>query len=255
MMDHFILLTPLLLLPVFALLGFAGCNAVFGIDPTTLAQPIPVVHVQTVVKSAPAGSNSITADPLTLTGGELLIVTVQWASSAVLQPSPTLTGATLAPVMDPPFGWNGMKIQSFFGINPANTTSVVVKAQLVGGSIIPWNLCVSAYTSYDPDNPVYTPISNPATFVGTDIKSPPINVGQGDMIYAVAFAADNSGTFPGSNPLAPAPGFTAEFPAINNPLVEDGGTGNPVTAEALNATTSTNPRGFIFAMGIKALPE
>lgn len=36
MMDLFVLLTPILLLAVVALLGFVGCNQVFGINPTIL---------------------------------------------------------------------------------------------------------------------------------------------------------------------------------------------------------------------------
>lgn len=37
MMDAFVLLTPILVLAVVALLGFVGCNQVFGNNPTTLA--------------------------------------------------------------------------------------------------------------------------------------------------------------------------------------------------------------------------
>ena len=250
-MNHaFVLLTPLLLLPIIALLGFVGCNLVF---PLQAPVATPVQHVQTVVKSATAGASSIAADPLTLAGGELLIVTVQWRSPTVQQPPPALSGAVFSPIPGAgPFDWNGMNIQSFVATNPANSTSVAVQAQLAGGSIVPWNLCVTAYKGYDPDSPVYSPISSGPIFVGTDIKSPAINVGEGDKVYAVAFAADNDGTFPGSNSLTPGANFTAEFTVVANPMVEDGGSGNPVVAEAINTASGPNPRGFIFAMGIKA---
>jgi hypothetical protein len=74
------------------------------------------------------------------------------------------------------------------------------------------------------------------------------------MVYAVAFGADNNGTFPGNNSFTPGPAFTAEFSAITNPLVEDTIPYAPVVAQATNTTQALNPRGFIFAMGIKARP-
>jgi len=72
------------------------------------------------------------------------------------------------------------------------------------------------------------------------------------LVYAVAFAADNGGAFPGNNSLAAGPGFTAEFTTITNPLVENEGKAGPVTAQAPITSQNPNPRGFIFAMGIKA---
>jgi hypothetical protein len=55
MIDSFVILTPVLLLGV-ALLGFVGCNWVFGNDPTTLAEaPAPPSNVQ-----ATPGDNRIT---------------------------------------------------------------------------------------------------------------------------------------------------------------------------------------------------
>lgn len=41
MIDSFVLWTPLLLLPIVALLAFVGCNWWFGIDETQLAEPGP----------------------------------------------------------------------------------------------------------------------------------------------------------------------------------------------------------------------
>lgn len=101
----------------------------------------------------------------------------------------------------------------------------------------------------DPKSPIYSPQQSCPAFIGNNPKAPPINVGTGDMVYAVAFAADSNGSSPGSNTLSRGPDFTAEFPVIANPLVEDGGTGNPVTAQATVAGNA-NPRAFIFALGI-----
>lgn len=44
MLDDFVLLALPLLLPVVALLRFVGCNAVFGIDPTSLYEPLIAVN-------------------------------------------------------------------------------------------------------------------------------------------------------------------------------------------------------------------
>lgn len=183
------------------------------------------------------------------------MATLQWRSGQVVQPTPVLTGANFAPVVGGgPIDWNGMRIQTFSAINPANNNTVTVEAFILGGSSLTSNLCVSAYESFDTDVPIYSPQQSGPIFIGTNPQTPPINVGSGDLIYAVAFAADNGGEFPGNNSLIAGPGFTAEFPAVTNPLVEDGGTGNPVVAQATNTTQSPNPRGFIFAMGIKAAP-
>lgn len=209
-------------------------------------------HVQTVVKSGPAGSGRITADPLSLQGGELIVATVQWSSLAVQQPAPALTGANFAPVQGGgPFVWNGMRIQTFFGTNPPNNHSVTVDAILVGGSNSTWNLCVSAYIA-DSNAPIYSPVQNGPIYVGSNPQAPAINISDGDLVYAVAFAADNGGAFPGNNSLAAGPGFTAEFTAITNPLVQDGSQAGPVIAQATITSQGPNPIGFIFAMGIKA---
>jgi hypothetical protein len=95
------------------------------------------------------------------------------------------------------------------------------------------------------------PLSSPQTsrlnYLGNNPQTPPISVGAGALIYAVAFAADSDGAFPGNNPLTAGPGFTAEFPASTNPLVEDGDGTSPVTAQATNANSDPNAKGFIFA--------
>lgn len=247
MSDLFLILTPILLLAVIALFGFVGCQLVFPLDT-----PAAVAHVDTKAKTGSPGTDTVTADPLTLEGGELIIATVQWGSAAVQQPTPTLTGVSFSPVLGGgPFNWSGMKVQTFVAANPENSKSVVVQAILPGGSSVAWNLCVSAYKNVDGDNPVVSPQQNGSVFVGNNPQLPPISVNAGDLVYAVIFAADNDGVFPGNNTIAAGPDFTAEFPAISNPLIEDGGAGNPVTAQATITSQAPNPRAFIFGLGIK----
>ena len=248
MVDLFVILTPILLLAVVGLLGFVGCQLVFPLN-----LPPAVAHVATTVKTGLPGMDTVTADPLILEGGELIAATLQWGSAAVQPPEPVLSGADFSPVPGGgPFNWSGMKVQTFLARNPANQRSLAVRATVPGGANVVWNLCVSAYRNVDGDNPVFSPIQNGAAFIGTNPQLPPININDGDMVYAIALAADNNGTFPGSNSYVAGPGFTAEFPAVTNPMVEDGGSGPLVTAQATNTTQSPNPRAFIFAMGLKS---
>jgi hypothetical protein len=257
MLDPFLILTPVLLLAIVALLGFVGCY-----QPVALSAPV-VMHVQTVVNSAPFGTKSITAGPLTLQGGELIIATLQWRTVSV-QPAPavTLTAGSsmlaLAPVPGGgPFDWNTMIVQSFFVFNPQGNTSVSVQAVLTIGSNIQWNLCASAYENVDLQVPVYNPEPEqnyPAPYFGTNPQTSAINIGSpGDLVYAVAFAATNNGTFPGGTSIAAGPNFTAESGNVKNPLVEDlpQPNTNSVVAEA-TVSGDANPRAFIFAMGLKS---
>jgi hypothetical protein len=93
-----------------------------------------------------------------------------------------------------------------------------------------------------------------ATYIGTTpTTAAAINLGGADIVYAVGFAADPDGTFPGNNPLAAGSGLTAVFPSVTNPLVEDGGSGT-VTAQVSNTGPNQNAKGFILAMGITAQP-
>jgi len=250
MIDGFVLLAPILLLAIVALLGFVGCQQLF--DVSSGGNAISVKHVQTAVKPAPAGTDTITADPLTLQGGELIIATLQWRSGSVQQPAPVLTGADFAPIPGGgPFSWNGMDVQSYFAFNAQGNTSVSAEAVVMGGSNIQWNLCVSAYDNVDPDNPLYSPVQNGPSFVGTNPQTPAINTSQGDMVYAAVFAANNNGTFPGTTLIAAGPSFTDESGGVTNPIVEDGNTGNTVVPQA-TVSGDPNPRAFIFAVGIKA---
>jgi hypothetical protein len=247
MIDGFVLLTPIVLLAVIALVGFIGCQLVFPLNP-----PPAVEHVATTVKTGLPGMDTVTTDPLILEGGELIVATVQWGSAAVQPPTPELSGAEFSPAVGGgPFNWSGMKVQTFLARNPENQKALAVQAIVLGGANVVWNVCVSAYRNVDGANPIFSPIQNGSAFVGTNPQLPPININEGDTVYAVALAADNNGTFPGSNAYVAGPGFTAEFPAVANPIVEDGGTGTLVIAQATNTAQSLNPRAFIFAMALK----
>ncbi len=181
------------------------------------------------------------------------MATVQWGSASVQPPSPAFTGANFAPAVGGgPFNWNGMRIQTFLGTNPVNSKSVTVQATLPGGSNVPWNLCVSAYNDVDSDNPIFSPLQNGSSFLGTTPQLPPISINSGDIVYAVAFAADNDSTFPGNNSFVAGPGFTAEFPPVANPIVEDGGSGNLVTTQATNTSPLPESTGIHLRYGNQA---
>jgi hypothetical protein len=248
MIDEFVLLTPVLLLAVVALLGFAGCKFSAPVSPGGVS------HVQTTINANVPGTSVIASDPLSLQGGELIVATVQWGSAVVQPPPPILSGGlAFSPVVGGgPFTWNGMKIQSFLANNPAGSTELTVQVEVPGGSNVRWHLCVTAYSNVDSVNPIFSPQQNGSTFVGTNPQLPPISVTIGDLIYAVALAADSNGAFPGNNSIAAGPDFTAEFTGITNPLVEDGGIGNPVIAQATITSQDANPRAFLFGLGIKA---
>ncbi len=246
MLDPFLILTPVLVLAIVALLGFVGCSPTF-----VVLKAVGVQHVQTTISShAPGtdtgeGTATISADLLGLQGGELLIATVQWQSPQ----APILTGANWMQVTGGgPFLWNNMSILSYWATNPQASTSVSAEAILNGGSNVTWNLCVSAYSGAASATAPYSPEASDPAYTGPTPTAPAISLGPGDMLYAVGFAADPDGTFPGSTSLTAGPSLTAEFPAVKYPLVEDGGSGI-ISAQV----TSNNPsaEGFIVAMGMK----
>jgi hypothetical protein len=209
----------------------------------------PVSHVQTAIGSA-GGGTSIQAPPLTLQGGELLLVTLQWGGTG----APSLTGANVQSLPGGAYPWSGMKVQVFSGMNIVSG-QVVIGATISSASPVPWRLCVSAYDGADPASPTYGPVASPDGNTGKALQTPaPIAANAGDLIYSVAFAADAGGTFPGTtNALTPGSGFTAES-GIGNPLVQDQqiATAGSITAAATNTTTNPNPRWWIFAVGVKA---
>jgi hypothetical protein len=209
----------------------------------------PVSHVQTAIGSA-GGGTSIQAPPLTLQGGELLLVTLQWGGTG----TPSLTGANIQSLPSGPYPWSGMKVQVFSGMNTASG-QIVIKATLSSASPVAWRLCVSAYDGADPASPSYSPVASPDGNTGNALQTPaPIAANAGDLVYSVAFAADSGGGFPGTtNALTPGAGFTAES-GVGNPLVQDQQvtTAGNITATAANTTANPNPRWWIFAVGVKA---
>jgi hypothetical protein len=263
MIDGFVILTPILLLAVVALLGFVGCDKLLGLG--TVSPMTSVMHVQTVVKSAAAGTNSITADPLTLQGGEFIVVAVQWSTSTGVPSMPELSETTLGSQLKftgvsggGPFAWyaidslHNMMVQIFSAGNPTGNTQFQVKASLLQPSTVPWNLCVSAYSGVNEAAPLSSPQTSRLNYVGNNPQTPPIGFGTGALIYSVGLAANSNGTFPGNNALTAGAGFTAEFPAITNPLVQDGDGASPVIAQVTNANPDPNAKGFIFAVVLNA---
>jgi len=255
MFDLFLILTPLLLLPIVALLAFLGCYQDVTLTPATLT------HVQTVVQSAAAGANTVTADPLTLQGGEFIVVAVQWSSAISVPSMPELSETSLGAQIHfsgvsggGPFAWyaidslHNMMVQIFSAVNPSGNSQFQVKASLLQASTVPWNLCVSAYAGVSEAAPLSSPQTSRLNYLGNNPQTPPISFGTGALVYAVGFAADSNGTFPGNNPLTAGTGFTTEFPASTNPLVEDSAGTSPVTAQVTNANSDPNAKGFIFAM-------
>jgi hypothetical protein len=209
----------------------------------------PVSHVQTAIGSA-GGGTSIQSPPLTLQGGELLLVTLQWGGTG----TPSLSGANLQSIPGGPYPWSGMKVQVFSGMNTVSG-QVAIAATLSSASPVPWRLSVSAYDGVDSTNPTYSPVASPDGNTGKALSAPaPIAANAGDLVYSVAFAADAGGAFPGTtNALTPGAAFTAES-GIGNPLVQDQqvATAGNITATATNTTTNPNPRWWIFAVGVKA---
>lgn len=247
MLDPFLILTPVLLLAIVALFGFVGCYQ------DVVYSPQPITHVQTVVTSAPSGTKSITSAPLMLNGGELIVAAVQWSSAVSGPDMPGLSGASFSPVNGGgPFVWDNMSVQVFSAFNPTGNTQLTVTVLLPRDSNVAWNLCLSAYAGVDENAPLYSPQPSKLNYVGNNPQTPPLNIGLGDLVYAVAFAANSDGTFPGNNSFTAGPGFTGEFAAITNPLVEDGDGPNPVVAQATNTNSDPNAKGFIFAMGMKS---
>jgi hypothetical protein len=214
-----------------------------------------VTHVQTVIGTTPAGP-TFAAPPLTLQGGELLIASLQWAvpSAGGSQATPTFSGALFQPVVGGgPVSWNSMKVQTFFAFNSA-AGQVNISATLPQASPDACTLCVTAYDFADPANPIYSPVQGDPTYKGTNpATTTAIAANPGDMVYAVAYAANSGGLFPGTNPLNPGTGFTAESAVGGDPLVEDLSVtaATSVVAHATNTTMLATPRSWIFAMGIK----
>jgi hypothetical protein len=242
MLDMFLLLTPLFLLPVIALIAFAGCS----FQPAAAG----VTHIETEVTTNPPGTNSITANLTKISGGELIVAALQWRA-AVATDKPSFSAGLVPLLGGGPFQWNNMQIQIFVGSNPDDSSQLTVTATLPHNSALEWNLCVSAYSQASLDSPANNPTTSVLNFTGsTPQTQSALTIGGTDLAYAVAFAADPDGSFPGThNAFTPPTGFTAES-QTTNPMVEDGKGANPFIVQATNLNPAPNAKGFIFAMGV-----
>jgi len=268
MIDWFVILTPILLLAVIALLGFVGCDQVFGLSQTTPGEANQVGYVNTAVFVEPATPNN-GADTTTfnaglsdLHGGELIVITLQWKGNAPTF-TPNLTTAA------GPYDWQLTTtappqtisdIQVFTAMNAAGATQFTVQVQL--NSVVPWSICLSAYNTVDISNPTYSPLTTQASAVANNSSTSTGSVGlsAGDALYAFGIAAEASGSFPsGANNLAPGPGLTPDNAGNTNPLVEhlitsNSGSNQSLPAVVVNQSGSAIGNLFVLGMGIKAEP-
>lgn len=236
-----ILLTPILLLALVALFGFVGCGFTPGSTSSSFS----------TVVTADAATQTLMIPVSGLSGGELLVATVQWGSPAIAPPAPAFSGgpAFAAVDMAGPFVWGKSRVQVFSGTN-TSSTDYTITVTLSDNSPVQWSVCIEAFGDSQSAASMFSPVTNGTTFVGSAIQSPPITLAKGDTLYAVAYAADSDGTFPGSNSLSAPSGYSV-FADSTNPLFETWGaqSAGSVTGQATNSNTN-NPKGFIVALGI-----
>jgi|HubBroStandDraft_6_1064221.scaffolds.fasta_scaffold92084_3 hypothetical protein len=252
MIDGFLLLTPLLLLAVVALLGFVGCDQVLGL--TQAYQGIGYVNTSVLVE--PANANTVTAVLGGLSGGELVVVTLQWSGNAPTF-SPSLTSAA------GPYTWELeatappkkiSDIQVFTAINADNSTQFAVKVSL--SSVVPWSVCLTAFSIVDTNEPTYSPQTVQAfTSANSPAQTSPIGLGDSDALYAIGIAANSVGTILSAlGNLGAGTSFTSDYPGTTNILVEHRfpSGGNQSLPAVVNNTQNANANLFVFGMGIKA---
>ncbi len=273
MIDWFVILTPILLLAIVALLGFVGCDAVFGIQPTGLLPPYlevgyvnATVYVETATGNNGADTTSVDATLTGLQGGELIVVTLQWEGNpATLTPN-------LPPVADA-YPWvlettappkTISRIQVFTAMNPAHAAQFTVTVQL--NSAVPWSVCLSAFNNVNLNAPTASPLTQVATGYVSSLQTSAIGLSAGDALYAFGLVADGNGNFPsGANNLAQGSGFTLDDPGFAPPssgdpapLIEHRVTDNFGSDQSLPAVivnNTGNPNLFLFGMAIKAADE
>lgn len=252
MIDGFVILTPLLLLAVVALLGFVGCDQIFGLVQTHLAG---VGYVSTVVFVEPANESTLTAVLSGLTGGELIVITLQWSGNTPTF-APNLTSAA------GPYTWQLQSstppkkisdIQVLTAMNPDNSAQFTLKVTL--SSVVPWTLCLTALNQVDADAPTYSPQTVQAsTSANSSAQTDAIGLGDGDALYAIGIAADANGNIlSAQGNLAPGPGFTSDYPGTTNVLIEllFASGGNQSLPAVVNNTQNATANLFVFGMGIK----
>jgi len=142
-----------------ALLGFVGCDPVFGIHSTGLLPPNQEVGYVNTAITSPLGTSTTTFNATLsgLKGGELIVVTLQWKGNP-----PTFT-PNLASAAGP-YQWQleatvppktVSDIQVFTALNPAGQTQFNVRVELT--SVVPWSICLSAYNTVDVEPPPTVP--------------------------------------------------------------------------------------------------
>jgi hypothetical protein len=256
MIDWFVILTPILLLAVVALLGFVGCDQILGLAPTQLGSPVG--YVNTAVFVQPANSTSLTAVLSGLSGGELIVIALQWSGNAPAF-TPNLESAAGPYTWEltttaPPKKISG--IQVFTAINPANTTEFNVQVQL--NSVVPWCICLTAFSAVDTSAPTYSPQTAQTTAsANSSAQTAAVGLGDSDMLYGFGIAANGSGTIlPVQGNLAPGPGFTNDYAGTTNVLVEhQSPNANQSLPVVVNNTQNSSANLFVFGMGIKAEAE
>jgi hypothetical protein len=254
MIDGFVILTPLLLLAVIALLGFVGCDQVLGLTQAYAG----VGYVNTAVFVEPANTNTVTAVLSGLSGGELIVITLQWTGNAPTF-TPNLTSAA------GPYTWELQTtaapkkisaIQVFTAMNPDNSAQFTVKVTL--SSVVPWSVCLTAFSAVDANAPTYSPQTVQAsTSANSPAQTSAIGLGDSDALYAIGIAADGTGNIlSAQGNLAPGPGFTSDYPGTTNVLVEHlTPNGNLSLPAVVNNTQNASANLFVFGMGIKAVPH
>ena len=254
MIDGFVILTPLLLLAVIALLGFVGCDQVLGLTQAYEG----TAYVNTAVFVEPATTNTVTAVLSGLSGGELIVITLQWSGNAPTF-TPHLTSAA------GPYTWELQTtaaskkisaIQVLTAMNPDNSAQFTVTVTL--SSVVPWSVCLTAFSTVDANSPTYSPQTVQAsTSANSPAQTSAIGLGESDALYAIGIAADASGNIlSAQGNLAPGSGFTLDYPGTTNVLVEHlFPNGNQSVAAVVNNTRNSSANLFVLGMGIKNTPH
>jgi hypothetical protein len=254
MIDGFVILTPLLLLAVIALLGFVGCDQFLGLTQAYEG----VSYVNTAVFVEPATTNTVTAVLSGLSGGELIVITLQWSGPVPTLP-PNLTSAA------GPYTWELQTtaaskkisaIQVLTAMNPDNSAQFTVTVTL--SSVVPWSICLTAFSTVYANAPTYSPQTVQAsTSANSPAQTNAIGLGESDALYAIGIAADASGNIlSAQGNLAPGSGFTSDYPGTTNVLIEHlFPNGDQSLPAVVNNPQNARANLFVFGMGIKAPPQ
>jgi hypothetical protein len=248
MIGLFIIATPILLFGVVALLGFIGCDRVFGLE--TVVLPTAVTNFQSLIVQGDDAGNAQTA--VSFSGSpKLIVVTLFYETGG--SASLSVTGGAF----QPPFksdSWSSYVIESSYAANVPPGQNITVAATVSGQAGHRWYMCVSLYDQADPSNPVYSP--NSANSIANGVIAPlTVNALAGDdLIYSVVAVQNSGASFLITGSLAVVSGPDAfQLEASNGPiLVQDKQVTAPQTFSVSADTSGTNAgRWYILAAGIK----